>query len=119
MLTGLADLGNSLDGVAVVNSANVTIGGTSPGAGNIISGNDTWGVRIFQPGATGNVVLGNLIGTDRTGAVALGNTMDGVLVQDADNNTIGGTDVEAGNVISGNGSDGIVITLAAEETARI
>jgi parallel beta-helix repeat protein len=51
--------------------------------------------------ATGNRVQGNLIGTDATGTVALGNSI-GVFVSGGNNNTIGGTIAGARNVISGN-----------------
>ena len=36
-------------------------------------------------------IAGNKIGTDVTGAVALGNAEDGVLIQSSSGNTIGGT----------------------------
>ena len=38
-----------------------TIGGTTPGAGNLISGNRTDGIHIIS---RSNIVQGNLIGTD-------------------------------------------------------
>ena len=50
---------------------NNTIGGTAPGAGNVISGNVTYGLRL--QGTGGNTIEGNFIGTDRTGTKALGN----------------------------------------------
>ena len=101
-VTGTADLGNSDIGVYIFNAPNNTVGGAAAGAGNVISGNETWGVAIYVSNATGNVVLGNLIGTDLTGTVALGNTLDGIIIQEAANNTIGGTADGAGNVIAGN-----------------
>ena len=42
--SGLAAVPNSSVGVAITNASNNTIGGTAPGAGNLISGNGT-GVR--------------------------------------------------------------------------
>ena len=74
----------------------------------MISGNGSDGVRIYS-GASDNVVEGNYIGTDATGANPLPNTLSGVGIIDASNNTIGGTAAGAGNVISGNGSDGVFI----------
>ncbi len=108
-VSGTVDLGNSGTGVLVTSGAtNNTIGGTVAGAGNLISGNDNYGVRISGSGTTGNVLQGNYIGTDATGTVDLGNTWHGVLISGgAANNTIGGTAVEAGNVISGNDQNGI------------
>ena len=66
------------------------------------------GIQITGSGATGNVVQGNFIGTDATGAIALGNG-EGVSISSS-GNTIGGTGAGAGNVISGNSGDGIDIS---------
>ena len=55
----------------------------------------------------GNLLAGNLIGTDAAGTTALANTgLAGILVYDANNNTIGGTAAGAGNVVSGNTGNG-------------
>src|SRR5262249_29123273 len=99
-------------GVIIDNNPNTVIGGTSPGAGNVISGNTgAAGVLITGPNATGNQVLGNFIGTNVTGTAAVANTQDGVRIEaGANNNTIGGTTAAARNVISGNLAAGIQIT---------
>jgi titin len=102
-LAGSAGLGNALDGVAVVDAANNTIGDTATNAGNLISGNDRFGVFLTGPNTTGNVLQDNAIGTNAAGTTALGNTFDGVaLVFGANGNTIGGTTAGTGNLISGN-----------------
>ena len=81
-----------------------TVGGVSSGAANVISGN-TNGVFLSYSGTSGNVVLGNLIGTDN-----LGNTNDGVLVANgASANLIGGTAADSGNTIAFN-LKGVVVT---------
>ena len=49
-------------------------------------------------------MLGNRIGTDRSGTQALGNGQVGVLIDSAVSNTIGGTAPGAGNLISANRS---------------
>jgi hypothetical protein len=91
---------SGLGGVIFVGaSSNNTVGGTTPGARNLISGNVGPGIS-FQ-GGTGNVVQGNLIGTDVSGTLALGNTDRGVNVNGS-NNLIGGTTVDARNIISAN-----------------
>jgi hypothetical protein len=91
-----------------VNSNTNVIGGTSAGAGNLISGNIADG--IFTISANGNFVQGNLIGADVTGTIGLGNAGSGVAVGGASFlNTIGGTTSAARNVISGNGVDGVQI----------
>ena len=92
-----------------IHSSNNTIGGTVAGAGNVISGNILYGVYIISPDSTANVFQGNFIGTDITGTVALGNGDDGLRIQNAPSNIIGGTVAGARNVISGNGAGGIVI----------
>src|SRR4030095_1015764 len=87
-----------------------TIGGTSPGARNIISGNQGNGVSIS---ASSNQVTGNYIGTNVNGNAALPNTLSGVSLTGGVNfpldNVIGGTSVEARNVISGNLGSGVEI----------
>jgi parallel beta-helix repeat protein len=92
------------------------IGGTTAAARNVISANKA-GVWIQGAAATGNTVEGNYIGTDATGTATLGNTGPGVElvtvfvgVTGANNNTIGGRAAGAGNLIAGNGRDGILLT---------
>ncbi len=83
------------------------IGGSATGAGNLISGNRDSGIYIYS---SGNLVQGNLIGTDVTGIKALGNGAVGIRVDvwiTTGGNTIGGTEAGARNVISGNGQYGI------------
>jgi titin len=94
-------------GIKITGQDNV-VGGTAPGMRNLISGNHLDGVLIRFPAATGNIVLGNYIGTRRGGGAALGNGR-GVTVFEGTSNVIGGTSAGAGNVISGNEGDGIAI----------
>ncbi len=123
-VTGEAALANSNDGVGIASGAsNNTIGGTSSGSRNVVSGNGNNGVEINGTGTTGNLVAGNLIGTDATGEVALPNGQpsapneDGVEIDNgASNNTIGGSDAGDGNVISGNASDGVYVYFASSNT---
>jgi hypothetical protein len=107
---GTGAAGNVNEGI-FLNSSNNVIGGVTPGARNVISGSlNASGLSMTGPGATGNVVQGNFIGTDASGAVALGNKQEGILIDlSAAGNTIGGTSGAGGNVISGNGQNGIVM----------
>ena len=117
-VAGTTDLGNSGNGMLVSNATSNTIGGTTSGARNLISGNNAVGIRISGSSSTGNLVQGNFIGTNAAGTSALGNSAGGVAIaSSASNNTIGGTASGAGNVISGNtggsGVDGIEVELSS------
>ena len=80
------------------------IGGTVYGAANLISGNKGNGIYIQNAGATGNAVVGNLIGVDAAGRTALGNGEDGIFIHlGSADNVIGGQTPAERNVISGNG----------------
>src|SRR5262249_52141605 len=86
--SGSADLGNGTDGVGIVfGSCCNTIGGTTPSARNVISGNSGNGLRSdYHP----NTVQGNFIGTSADGSAALGNSSHGVFVNFGGNNSVGG-----------------------------
>ncbi len=111
-------LGNAGFGVLIYQGNNNTIGGTTTGAGNVISGNQGVGVGIGVA-ATGNIVQGNDIGTDATGTLKLGNTGAGVSLDGGPNNNVIGSPVPgaanpivytvpgAANTIAYNGSDGV------------
>ena len=107
--TGTGTIGNSISGVHVNAANGNTIGGVEVGAGNILSGNSS---GIVIDGASANFVLGNLIGTDPSGTIDLGNTNNGITIQRSPNNTIGGSVAGARNIISGNNSNGIFIQNA-------
>lgn len=112
---GTAVLGNALDGVILSWASGNTIGGTDTLAGNVLSGNGARGLFILGSGAADNRVFGNLIGTDRTGTIAVPNSLDGILISEAPGNQIGGSTVAARNVISGNALAGVQIIGAAAE----
>jgi parallel beta-helix repeat protein len=112
---GTTATGNSSSGVYINGGTGNTIGGLAAvagqGVGNVISGNGFRGVRPNIAGvniksASGNVVQGNLIGTDPTGTNPLGNAGDGVLIQAGTSNIVGANGAGR-NVISANGGWGI------------
>ena len=106
--TGLAALGNSGDGVAIADSPNNTIGGTSDSDANVIAGSGGDGVLISGAASTGNLVHGNFIGTNSSGS-DLGNTLAGVHIVDASDNPVGGTTSGAENTIAFNNGDGVFV----------
>jgi titin len=107
-------LPNGDSGLLIQYSSNGnTVGGVTAAARNVLSGNDLRGIHI-QDGADNNLIEGNYIGTDGTGAHDLGNHDSGILIDfGAVGDTVGGTASGAGNVISGNGGNGINITHSA------
>jgi CSLREA domain-containing protein len=113
---GTSPLPNGRDGILLQVGLSNLIGGTTPGAQNLISGNAENGIDFldFAEGTTtsGNVVQGNLIGTDRSGTAAVPNGEDGVHFDNFPvNNLVGGTTGAARNVISGNVDDGVGMDL--------
>lgn len=110
---GNSDVGNGHSGVYISQANNNVVGGDTAGERNIISGNLSHGVRLVNPGTTGNVISGNRIGTRRTGTVAVSNQGDGVHIADgAQDNFIGGDSPDEANLISGNVMNGIAIAGA-------
>ena len=63
-------------GVAHWDGPSLTIGGAAPGAANVISGNDWYGIYIWGPNATGNIIQGNTIGLDQAATSPVGNGAD-------------------------------------------
>jgi hypothetical protein len=115
--TGTADLGNSSEGVYLWTGTQYNkIGGTAAGEGNVISGNDARGIYIFDLGTKTtnyNEILGNYIGTDKNGTTDIANSSYGVYISNgAQHNKIGNGTSGGKNVISGNGSMGIAISLS-------
>jgi titin len=113
--TGSKALGNGDSGVLITaGSDNNVVGGTTVPARNVVSANTLYGVHI-DDGSTGNDIEGNYIGTDVSGANPLGNADSGVYVTNASNkNVIGGIIPGAGNLISGNGVNGVHIDSGSQ-----
>ena len=85
-----------------------SIGNGPFGQGNMLTFNDI-GVHLKSTGTTLNTVMGNLIGTDVSGAVALGNKHSGVFISEgANRNTIG-----PDNIIAHNAEQGVCIAEGA------
>jgi hypothetical protein len=103
-------------GIFLLRTVNVVIGGTTAGAGNVISGNNIYGLRISNGGGStgvGNLIEGNRVGTNAAGTAALPNGAGGgggILLEETQNTTIGGTTAAARNIISGNTGIGLSIS---------
>ena len=113
-VTGSIALGNS-EGVLFQGSSDNTIGGTTPAAVNIISGNTGDEISLSnQTGNamyndTGNVIEGNYIGLTASATSTLATANNGVNLFNAYDNIIGGSSAGAGNVIAGQLQNGILI----------
>jgi photosystem II stability/assembly factor-like uncharacterized protein len=103
----------------LISASQSLIGGTTPAARNVISGNET-GIQIgglVAPGPVGNVVQGNFIGTNATGTAAVPNTVSGINLTDSSGNTIGGTAAGAANTIAYSGGAGIAMSQTSVNNA--
>ena len=109
--TGTNTAPNALQGILIFDGASGNfVGGTNALARNVLSGNTQYGALISGTNTTGNVILGNYIGTDAGGSLMVSNALGGVfLAAGTSHNNIGGTNAGAGNVISGNLGNGILI----------
>ena len=103
--TGSAAIPN-FNGIVLSGSAALnTVGGPSPGARNVASGNSDDG--ILSDGSR-NTIQGNYIGVAADGTSPLGNAFEGVDLGEASGNV----DV-LGNIIAHNGHDGVEVEFNA------
>ena len=91
---------------AGVNGLTIT-GGFSGVRGLVIRSFTANGILLSGKG--GNLIEGNYVGTDVTGAVDQGNSFNGVYVLNSGGNMIGGSSASARNLVSGNGGEGVRI----------
>ena len=101
-----------------VSSPDNIVGGTNPGARNLISGNAPFDGVYVSPAngigdASGNMIQGNFIGTQADGVSPLGNARIGVTVtHGAHDNLVGDTAAGAGNRITFNAGSGVEVDAA-------
>jgi CSLREA domain-containing protein len=106
--SGTLDKGNGLYGVVAYadDISQTVVGGTTPAARNLISGNARNGVdmgsNLLNSPAQSVRVQGNYIGTDRSGTKDLGNSGDGIFLELASGARVGGKTASSRNVVSGN-----------------
>jgi hypothetical protein len=119
VITGAAATGNVVAGNSIATpngsyvgvqiqagAGNNTIGGSTPAARNLIwrngpnIGSTSIGVNLDSAGA-GNKIQGNVIDSQ---------TMHGVQIANTADTTVGGTEAGAGNFITGNSFNGVIIS---------
>ncbi|MHA4811960.1 NosD domain-containing protein [Flavitalea flava] len=124
--TGSVDKGNGGDGIFIDNTPGNTIGGKGIRL-NIISANKGYGIHIAGKdssvtgqanGGTNNLAKGNIIGLDRSTQKLLPNGLDAVILEDAPNNSIGGSGQNDGNTIGGT-KNGVTVSGNFSEGIKI
>jgi parallel beta-helix repeat protein len=104
-------LGTDATGTSIFNvgGLGIYIDGESGASSNTLTGNLISGVGggIEVSGSSNNVVQNNLIGTDASGQLALGNSDAGISIVFSSYNLVGGPN--AGNIIAANHGSGIDI----------
>ena len=101
---GTSAVGNSYNGVWIASGAH-----DNTIMGNVISGNNDTGMEIQDSATTANIVIGNFIGTDFSGTTAVQNA-EGLIIEDAPDNIVGGLSLAERNIISGNALYGVLIS---------
>jgi len=113
---GVTAAGNVATGIFLTaGSNNTTVGGTVAADRNVVSANS---LGIWLQGDD-NLITGNYIGTDSSGAVGgVGNAGPGVRFgAGANGNTLGGTTAAEANIIADNAGNGIVAVGAGDENS--
>jgi hypothetical protein len=110
--SGLAALGNSLDGVAIEKAdGNSLIGCTFQQDPfvfyNVISGNAGNGLRVKS--ADDTTIQANFFGLGADNLTRVGNMLNGVVVEGSSSRTLMGGPIPLGNVDAANGQNGIVV----------
>lgn len=89
--------------------ADLVIGGSNPGDGNVVAGNGDQGISVKD--ADGIAIQGNYIGFESDGTTLLPNDSTAVNIEDASNVVIGGAASLVRNIISGaTGVGGITVS---------
>ena len=109
---GTQDLGNHWAGVFLgYGAARNIVGGPSTRDRNLISGNNIYGIQIFDSDTPGgeHQILGNYIGTTAGGGGALPNGGTGIQIFTSPSNTVGGLSASSSNLIAFNLGNGVAV----------
>jgi hypothetical protein len=114
-LGGTAARGNGASGVYIAPGSNGNIiGSSSPTLLTVISGNAGNGVAMANN--SGNIVIGTYIGTDDTGANALGNGGNGIFIGGATNDLVGSRNTTIPqNIIAFNSDYGVDLNGGSQD----
>ena len=104
---GTTAMGNLENGIVVLSSNSVLIGGSTVNTQNIISSNSFQGIVMQSCDAP--IVIGNYCGTDISGTLVRGNGQSGVIFIFVTNGKIGRANANEGNILSNNSEEGIHI----------
>ncbi|TWU08136.1 LamG-like jellyroll fold domain-containing protein [Stieleria varia] len=92
----------NFEGITIWSGNNNVIGGTTAADRNVISGNTNNG--IVGSGAANNTqIIGNYLGTDKTGMNLISNLVHGIWYGDSTGVIVGGDDVAERNIVASDG----------------
>lgn len=97
------------EGLLILSGHGNIIGDPEGKTANLISANLDAGVVFSGESSRENTLAATFIGTDITGTMPLSNQGHGILIDNASDNIIGGSEEAARNIISGNVGSGVLI----------
>jgi len=113
---GTAAAGNAGNGIAIFGTSGANIvGGLTPQASNLVSGNGSTGIACATGNVGGNIIRGNWVGLNAAGTAVVANSGNGIFTN-APNCIIGGTLAGSRNIVSGSTLPNVFIGTAANAT---
>lgn len=109
-LAGATALPNAEHGIIIDNSASAVI------TNNVVSGNLYFGIHIIN--CNNHTVRGNKVGTNAAGTAAIANTYVGLRFENSSGAIIGGATAGQGNLLSGNGEEGLYLINSASPNIK-
>lgn len=117
-VTGTTAVPNS-NGIRISDGATLNVIGGVGAAGNVISGNTSFGIALGDAGTVQNRIVGNAIGTSADKSNGVGNGYGIGVFSGASSNEIGGLIAGEGNLISGNVNNGVLMEGAETSQNKI
>jgi hypothetical protein len=95
-------------GIRIQNPVRALVSVGAPESGNVISGNAGNGILVEDtPGSV--FIQSNFIGTSPDGMAAAPNAAEGIRIHNSNEVLVGGNPFNVANLISGNGTDGVLV----------